>query len=335
MLSANSTPNLSTQVDTAAYEWDLDDDGTFELTQSWAEISWPAEGTYDVNLRINGVDGRTDTTSISVDVVDATTPTPIINGGNNLVRGFDESFTLTSSSLDNWGVMKEEWIADGLTAQVDGGSGNTFTYSFSTEGVHTVTLLVEDEGGLTASQTINVTIQDRTSPILDFITGPTEVKAGEEHSWRLNATDPESPSLSWSWDFDRSVDIDMDGDTKNDAEASGDLVTWRFTKGGDYAITCTVTNEQGITSTRELNVYVEEQTVEKSSTMTYIYGGGAILLALAVIIGGIFLFRSMRQRRTHQEMMAEEAARRAAEEAAAAHEPVSYTHLTLPTNREV
>ena len=332
-LSANSTPNLSNQVDSSAFEWDLNNDGTFEETGSWAQVRFDGNGTYDVSLRANGADGRTDVSTISFSVEDQTAPTPIINGGNNLVRGFDESFTLTSSSLDNWGVMKEEWIADGLTAQVDGGSGNTFTYSFSTEGVHTVTLLVEDEGGLTATQTINVTIQDRTSPILDFITGPTEVMAGEEHSWRLNATDPESPSLSWSWDFDRSVDIDMDGDTKNDAEASGDLVTWRFTKGGDYAITCTVTNEQGITSTRELNVYVEEQTVEKSSTMTYIYGGGAILLALAVIIGGIFLFRSMRQRRTHQEMMAEEAARRAAEEAAAAHEPDHDEQLQMFQNR--
>ncbi len=332
-LSANSTPNLSNQVDSSAFEWDLNNDGTFEETGSWAQVRFDGNGSYDVSLRANGVDGRIDFSTISFSVEDQTAPTPIINGGNNLVRGFDESFTLTSSSSDNWGIVKEEWIADGLTAQVDSGTGNTFTYSFSTEGVHTVTLRVQDEGGLTASQTINVTIQDRTSPILDFITGPTEVMAGEEYSWRLNASDPESPTLSWSWDFDRSVDIDMDGYTKNDAEASGDLVTWTFAKGGDYAITCTVTNEQGITSTRELNVYVEEQPVEKSATMTYIYGGGAILLALAAIFGGIFLFRSMRQRSAHQELMAEEAARRAAEEEAASRQPDHEEQLQMFQNR--
>jgi type II secretory pathway pseudopilin PulG len=331
--SANSTPNLSNQVDTNAYEWDLDDDGIFEETGSWAQFRNDGNGTYDISLRVNGADGRTDESTISFNVEDQTTPTPIINGGNNLVRGFDESFTISSSSQDNWGIAKEEWIADGLVAQVDDGTGNTFTYSFSTEGIHTVTLRVEDEGGLVSTQTINVTIQDRTSPLLDFITGPTEVMAGEEHSWRLNATDPESPSLSWSWDFDRSVDIDMDGDTKNDAEATGDLVTWTFTEGGDYAITCTVTNEQGVSSTRELNVYVEDQPVEKSSTMTYIYGGGAILLVLAAIIGGVFLFRSMRQRRTHRELMAEEAARNAAEEAEAAHQPDHEEQLQMFQNR--
>ena len=141
MVSANSTPNLSNQVDTAAYEWDLDDDGTFELTQSWAEVSYSAEGTFNLNLRINGVDGRTDTSSISIDVADETLPTPIINGGNNLVRGFDESFTVTSSSLDNYGIDREEWFADDLLIQSDTGSGNSFTYSFSSVGNHSVELL--------------------------------------------------------------------------------------------------------------------------------------------------------------------------------------------------
>ena len=331
--SANSTPNLSNQVDVNAFEWDLDGDGIFEETGSWAQFRNDGNGTYDISLRVNGADGRTDDSTISINVEDQTPPTPIINGGNNLVRGFDESFTLTSSSQDNWGISKEEWVIDGLIAQIDDGTGNTFTYSFSNEGIQTVTLRVTDEGGLVASQTINVTIQDRTSPILEFITGPTEVMAGEEHSWRLNATDPESPTLTWSWDFDRSVDIDMDGDTKNDAEASGDLVTWTFTEGGDYAITCTVTNEQGISSTRELNVYVEDRPVDKSSTMTYIYGGGALLLVLAAIFGGVFLFRSMKQRRMHQELMSEEAARRAAEEAEAAHQPDHEEQLQMFQNR--
>ncbi|MCS5534247.1 MAG: PKD domain-containing protein, partial [Candidatus Poseidoniales archaeon] len=229
-VSANSTPNLSDQVDTSTYEWDLDDDGTFELTQSWAEVSWLAEGTFNVNLRVNGVDGRTDTSSLSIEVVDATVPTAIINGGNNLVRGFDESFTVTSSSLDNFGIDREEWYADGLMVQSDSGTGNSFTYSFSSVGNHSVELRVYDSANLTSSLSIVVVIQDRTSPLLDLITGPKDVMAGEENTWRLNATDPNSPSLTWSWDFDRNVDIDEDGDTTNDAQATGDLVTWTFTK---------------------------------------------------------------------------------------------------------
>ena len=332
-VSANSTPNLSNQVDTSTYEWDLDDDGTYELTQSWAEVSWLAEGTFNVNLRINGVDGRTDTSSISIEADDATVPTAIINGGNNLVRGFDESFTVTSSSIDNFGIDREEWYADDLLVQSDPGTGNTFTYSFSSVGNHSVELRVYDSANLTATLSIVVVIQDRTSPLLDLITGPKDVMAGEENTWRLNATDPNSPALTWSWDFDRTVDIDEDGDTTNDAEASGDLVTWTFTKGGDYSITCTVTNQQGLSSTRELNVHVESEPSTKSSAMTMVFAGGAILLALAVIAGGIFVFRAMGQRRAHQELMQMEEARQSAEEAAAAHQPEREEQLSMFQNR--
>ncbi|MDP6325091.1 MAG: hypothetical protein QF684_05965, partial [Candidatus Thalassarchaeaceae archaeon] len=73
--SATSTPNLSNQVDTGAYEWDLDGDGTFELTGPTADVSWAYEDTFTVTLRVNGVDGRVDTSSISIDVEDQTNPT--------------------------------------------------------------------------------------------------------------------------------------------------------------------------------------------------------------------------------------------------------------------
>ena len=331
--SANSTPNLSNQVDTSAFEWNLDNSG-FEHTGPWAQIQTQTNGTHEVSLRVNGVDGRTAISSISFEVEDQTPPTPIINGGDNLVRGFDESFTLTSSSQDNWGVYQEEWIVAGLVAQVDlGPSGNSFTYSFSSEGVHTVTLRVKDYNDLIASQTINVTVQDRTSPLLDLITGPKDVMAGEENTWRLNASDPESPALTWSWDFDRNVDLDEDGDTTNDAQAIGDLASWTFSKSGDYSITCTVTNEQGISSTRELNVHVESEPSTKSSAMTMVFAGGAILLSLAVIAGGFFVFRAMGQRRAHQELMEMEEARQAAEEAAAAHQPEREEQLSMFQNR--
>ena len=332
-LSATSTPNLSNQVDTDAYEWDLDGDGSYEVTGDSAEISYSNEGTFSVLLRANGVDGRTDTTSQSITVADTTFPTAIINGGT-IIRGFSESFTVTSSSTDNFGIDREEWIADGALVQSDTGTGNSFTWSFSSAGNHSVSLVAYDLANWSTTLTITVIIQDRTSPVLEQITGPKDVKAGEENSWRLNATDLESPSgLTWSWDFDLNDDADGDGNSKNDNQATGDLVTWSYSKGGDYAITCTVTNEQGLTSTRELNIDVESKPVSKSATMTYVYGGGAILLALAVIAGGIFLFRSMNQRRAHQELMDQEAARIAAEEAEAAREPDHEEQLSMFQNR--
>ena len=332
-ISATDTPNLSNQVDTNAYEWDLDGDGVYELTGPSTGIFWQTEGSFPISLRVNGVDGRTDTSSLTIEVTDQTYPVAVINGGNNIVRGFGESFSLASSSTDNYGIDREEWWADGILIQSESGTGNSFTYSFDSAGNHSVTLRAYDLANWSTDLTITVTIQDRTPPVLEAITGPKEVMAGEENTWRINATDPNSPQLTWSWDFDRSIDSDGNGNTADDIQATGDLVTWTFTEGGDYSVTCTVTNTQGLSSSREINVYVEAKPVEKSATMTYVYGGGAILLALVVIVGGVFVYRSLNQRRAYQEMMEAEANRKAAEEAEANREVGREEQLSMFQNR--
>ncbi|MEE2747609.1 MAG: PKD domain-containing protein, partial [Candidatus Thermoplasmatota archaeon] len=244
-----------------------------------------------------------------------------------------ESFTITSSSQDNFGIDREEWYADGILIQENNsGTDNLFTYKFSTLGNHSVELRVFDFANLSSSLTVNVTVQDRTPPVVDsIITGPQNVKAGEANTWRLNATDLELPSgLTWTWDFDRSVDSDEDGDTRNDVEASGDLVTWTFDEGGVYSITCTVTNEQGLTSTQELIVYVEDAPASSSSATDYILPVGGIVGA---VVGAVFFIRWMIQRRSHEELMDQEAARIAEEEAQTAREPDHEEQLAMYQNR--
>ena len=332
-LSANSTPNLSSQIDTTQFQWDLDGDGQFEFTGSWAEVDWPTEGSNTIHLRVNGVDGRTDTSSITIDVDDVTDPVAIINGGSTIVRGFGESFTLTSSSTDNFGIDREEWWADGILVQNNSGTGNTFTYSFESDGNHSVELKSFDLANRNSTVTASILIQDRTAPILDDISGPIEVKQGEENSWRLNATDDESPTLYWVWDFDLETDSDGDGDSTNDIQAAGDLVSWTFNKGGDYSITCTVTNEQGISSSREVNVYVESEPKSSSSSMEMIYTIGGVLGALVIVAGIVGAILSVRRRRAHQSMMRIEAERAALEEAEAAREPTHEEQLSMYQSR--
>ena len=333
ILSANSTPNLSNQIDTSQFEWDLDGNGQFEFTGSWTEVSWAQEGSNTIHLRANGVDGRTDTSSITIDVDDVTNPSAIINGGSNIVRGFGESFILTSSSTDNFGIDREEWWADGNLIQSNNGTSNTFTYSFNSAGNHSVELKSFDLANRSSSATKLILIQDRTAPILEDISGPIEVKQGEQNSWRLNASDDESSMLTWKWDFDIETDADGDGDSTNDVQAAGDLVSWTFNEGGDYSVTCTVTNEQGISSSREVIVYVESKEESSSSSMELIYTIGGVLAALVIVVGIIGFILSVRRRSVHQEMMRVESERVAAEEAEAAREPTHEEQLSMYQSR--
>lgn len=329
ILSANNTPNLSDQVDTAAYAWDLDEDGTFESSGAWAEVSYGAPGAMNVTLRATGTDGHVATSQHTVSVVDLTAPQAIVNGGTNLVRGYNEDFSLASSSLDNHLIEREDWWVDGSLHSSTPGTGNTFTHSFGTAGNHTVTLFAFDPSGQVGNTTVLVTVQDRTPPVPGTIAGPSEVMAGESHSWSLNANDPQSAGLIWTWDFDRSVDSDLDGDSKNDVEATGSQITWTFTEAGTYSITCTVTNDEGLSSSEEILVIVEAEPVAAnavSQTLMWVLG---LVVVIAMGAGAFLWFQRSQRDRAHQEMMEAEAARRAAEEEAAQQEPDHQEQLSM------
>jgi len=328
-LSANNTPNLSDQINTAAHEWDLDADGTYELTRSWAEIEWDTPGNRTVNLRVHGVDERVDTVSVTYNVADQTPPLAIINGGTDLVRGYSEDFTLASSSTDNHLIAFEEWWVNGNLHTNASGTGNSFTHSFGTPGNHTVTLKSFDASGLSDSVMVTVTVTDRTPPQPGTIVGPSEMMVGEQGTWSLNANDPQSAGLTWTWDFDRSHDADGDGDSKNDVQATGSQVSWTFNKAGSHSITATVTNDAGMSTEEEISVHVEAEPVSASSTSEMVvYAFGALgLLVLAV--GAFLFYQRFRQREAHDELIQAEAARRAAEDDESAREPDHSEQLSM------
>ena len=56
-----------------------------------------------------------------------TDPVAVINGGNNIVRGFGESFTVASSSTDNFGIDRKSGGADGSFIRSDL-NRKSFTY---------------------------------------------------------------------------------------------------------------------------------------------------------------------------------------------------------------
>ncbi|MDP6905956.1 MAG: hypothetical protein QF440_00890, partial [Candidatus Thalassarchaeaceae archaeon] len=118
--SANSTPNLSGQIDASGYQWDLDLDGNYDLTRNWAETSWSAPGTYTIRLLTQGIDSQSDTTDFVIDVEDMTAPSAQFFGGSsNFPYGYDAPITLTSSSTDNHVIEREEWWVDGMLEQSD------------------------------------------------------------------------------------------------------------------------------------------------------------------------------------------------------------------------
>lgn len=321
-VTANNTPNLSQQVDEDAYEWDLDADGEIDATGAWADVSFDTPGDHVVTLKVAGVDGRTDSTDHTISVKDQTGPTAIISGSDDLIRGFGETFSLSSNSQDNWMIDREEWWVDGSLFQQDNGTQNTFTHSFSVGGAHHIELKVYDGESLFDNDTAMVTIQDTTRPIVGSIEGPSELTAGDSGTWSLQANDGESATLSWSWDFDKD-------DGANDMDATGSQATWTFSKAGNYWITCTVTNEENISTPTEMLVVVKAAPSSGLGAGIDFAGPAfALLLVIGLAVGGFFGWRRWRDAQALKVLANEEIARITAEQEST-QEPTQEEQLSM------
>ena len=61
---------------------------------------------------------------------------------------------------------------------------------------------------------------------------------------------------SWSWDFDLSIDEDGDGDPENDMDVIGENPDVEDMLPGEYKIKLTVENNDGLTDSEKVTIYV-------------------------------------------------------------------------------
>jgi len=89
-------------------------------------------------------------------------------------------------------------------------------------------------------------------PIASFTYSPEDpLVAGEELTFdAVSSHDPDGEIVSYDWDFD-------DGDT-----VAGEVVTHTYAEPGDYAVSLTVTDDDGLTGSTQQTVTARELTVE-------------------------------------------------------------------------
>jgi PKD repeat protein len=139
----------------ASWSWTFGDNST-PVTTKDATHTYTQDGTFNVQLTVTDNGGETDSVTHQVTVTSAApgNQPPVANFTADCTS-LDCSFT--NSSTDTDGTFTSTWdFGDGSPVSTE--ANPTHTYTATTLTPYTVTLTVTDDGGLTATKTLEITV---------------------------------------------------------------------------------------------------------------------------------------------------------------------------------
>src|SRR2546422_821820 len=232
------------------YNWTLGDGTT--STGPFAGHIYTQPGNYAVTLTVTDVHGLSGSTSVVVPIKNIILPpvarftfTPALPTVNQTV-----TFDGTSSTDPNSGatITAYSWsFGDGTAA-----SGAVVNHSYASAGRYLVTLTVFDSLGLARSVFQVVNVSSKTlPPVASFTFTPQSPLVNQTVTFDGSSSFDPSPGgliTSYTWTF---------GD--GSPSGSGPVVTHAYSQQGTYAVSLTVTNNNGLSSTLTFFITVGRQ----------------------------------------------------------------------------
>jgi len=251
-------------------------DNTWQIEATFADESNPrfkldVFGDWSTNYGDNGSDGDLDSSgrdiqvsnnssyritvndqnlSYTVEQIGLPNQTPIADAGNDMTVLVNDLINLSgaaSQDLDG-DIVDYQW-SNGL-------EGSEVEASYNLTGTYEVTLTVTDDEGLSASDSITVTVVDNYAPVAD---------AGNDIQILVGETAQ----------FDASASSDANGtitDYQWSNALNGETASLLYSTAGNYNVTLTVTDNQGATSTDVVTVTVIEESFNSVFNQPYLRG---------------------------------------------------------------
>ncbi|RLG04612.1 MAG: hypothetical protein DRN68_09640, partial [Thaumarchaeota archaeon] len=153
-------------------------------------------------------------------------------------------FDATGSHDPDGEIEKYEW---------DWESDGTFDLStrepiaykrYEEPGTYEVTLRVTDDRGATSTARMTVVVGEKAPPVADFSFSPSKPTVLVDVEFTDNSHDPDGKIVSRQWDFG-------DGTTSTERNP-----THRYTKKGSFTVKLTVTDDDGLKHTKEVEIQV-------------------------------------------------------------------------------
>ena len=145
----------------AKYEWDFDNNGTYDATTTTASTTttYATAGGRTIGLRVTDNLGATATTTRTVTITNRAPTATFTTSPSPALAGATITFNAADSTDPDGTIAKYEWDLDGNgTYEVNGGTATTTTKSFSPAGDRTIRLRVTDNSGAATvdTQTLSV-----------------------------------------------------------------------------------------------------------------------------------------------------------------------------------
>ena len=191
----------------ADYEWDFDDDGTYETQGGGSptiEHIFPASGTYAVGLRIT--DNRGESTTLSEDVVATQAPVAVLGATPLVTRpGVPVTFDPAGSSdPDPTGsIVSYGWDFDGDgTIDQTSATGAPVVHSYTDFGQYTARVTVTDDQGAATSATVVIDVHN-DPPTAALSISPATALTGVPVTLSADGSlDADGPIAKYEWDLD-------------------------------------------------------------------------------------------------------------------------------------
>jgi hypothetical protein len=202
----------------AKYEWDWDNDGTYDEEGAEIDHSWSTEGVYQVQFRVTDDESETDTLDepLEVTIVIETPPVAMATGDplNQVV--FQSIHFSDDGSYDPDGgsiVLYEwDWENDGTFDE----QGIETDHTWYAEGTYYVQFRVTDDEGQTDTldTPLEITISPMTFPPVAQATADTLIQEVDLpiHFSDDGSFDPDGGSIvKYEWDWDNDGTFDEEG----------------------------------------------------------------------------------------------------------------------------
>ncbi len=267
-LKVNFTGTKSSDDKTITeYSWDFKDGGITTLANP--THTFTKAGSYEVALKVTDAEGLSSTGKVTITAKAEENAAPVAKISATPITG-TVPLAVTfkgNTSTDDKAIASYAWnFKDGGTAST-ANAGHTFTKA----GSYVVALKVTDAGGLSATETVTISVNEKDNevPVAKVSATPQSGTVPLAVSFKGNTSSDDKVIASYNWDF-------KDGTTASTANPGH-----TFTKAGTYEVALKVTDAEGLNATETVSITVNDKNTAPVANPSATPQSGTVPLAVS------------------------------------------------------